>query len=48
MREADTVARVGGDEFISLIDDVESADVDPDRARPDPRKPANSFFARWA
>ena len=27
MREADTVARVGGDEFISLIDDVESAEV---------------------
>ncbi len=27
MREADTVARVGGDEFISLIDDVESKEV---------------------
>jgi diguanylate cyclase (GGDEF)-like protein/PAS domain S-box-containing protein len=27
MREADTVARVGGDEFISLIDDVESTDA---------------------
>ncbi len=27
MREADTLARVGGDEFISLIDDVESTDV---------------------
>ena len=27
MREADTVARVGGDEFIGLIDDVESAEV---------------------
>ena len=27
MREADTVARVGGDEFISLIDDVESTEV---------------------
>jgi diguanylate cyclase (GGDEF)-like protein len=26
MREADTVARVGGDEFISLIDDVESTE----------------------
>ena len=27
MREADTVARVGGDEFISLIDDVETTEV---------------------
>ncbi len=27
MREADTVARVGGDEFITLVDDVESTDV---------------------
>jgi diguanylate cyclase (GGDEF)-like protein/PAS domain S-box-containing protein len=26
-READTVARVGGDEFINLIDDVDSADI---------------------
>ena len=30
LREADTVARVGGDEFISLIDDVESAEHDPE------------------
>jgi diguanylate cyclase (GGDEF)-like protein/PAS domain S-box-containing protein len=27
MREADTVARVGGDEFISLVDDIETAEV---------------------